>query len=101
MPNRNWRFALSWQYVGERARPPFDLRAPLASYQLLHTAFTYLGFKNWDVELRVENLADTDYARPSPINQSLPNGEGQYYAPYQNDYPGLPRYIGLKVKYAY
>lgn len=58
MPNWNWNVQANW--IGKRALPAGDPRAPLDAYTLLDTTLRYSHRKDWEFAASIRNLFDVD-----------------------------------------
>lgn len=103
IPSANWRLSAWSQLVGERYREPYDSRDKLPSYALAHMTLGYKGLaKGMTLSVSVENLADTEYQYPSPVNGTLTGlAQGQGVAAYMDDYPGAGRQVWAKLNYEF
>lgn len=101
--NNQWRVTAWFNHVGERAREPYDDREKLAAYTLTYVTANYASseFKGLTLSIGVDNLMDSDYRSPAPINGTLSNLAGSYIAAYQDDYPGLGRQLWAKMRYEF
>ena len=102
-PSAYWRLSVWSQYTGERYREPYDSRDKLPAYILGHMTLGYNGLaKGMNFSVSVENLADTEYQNPSPINGTLTSlASGTGTAAYMDDYPGVGRQVWAKLNYEF
>jgi outer membrane receptor protein involved in Fe transport len=80
--NRDWKFNLQSNWVGERERRTSDPREDLSAYLLTDATLRFTGDKHWEAAVSVRNLFDEDaraYTGTS-VYDDLPLAERSAYA---------------------